>query len=153
MGIYGNGLRVYFLDRKIHIIRYNKILASVPHRMRPFIHLAFLSLATTQFIVSKNLRIFFDLLNIWFLYLFYHFYYFIFFFLGHKWRTHRKLIAPTFHLNVLKSFIDLFNENSRQAVRKLQGEANRTFDAHDHMSEATVEILLGAYYDHWFLCW
>lgn len=67
-------------------------------------------------------------------------------FLGHKWRTHRKLIAPTFHLNVLKSFIDLFNENSRQAVRKLQREASRTFDAHDHMSEATVEILLGAYY-------
>lgn len=32
---------------------------------------------------------------------------------GQKWRAHRKLIAPTFHLNVLKSFIDLFNANSR----------------------------------------
>lgn len=62
---------------------------------------------------------------------------------GHKWRSHRKLIAPTFHLNVLKGFIDLFNENSRQVIRKLDREIGKTFDAHDHMSEATVEILLG----------
>lgn len=62
---------------------------------------------------------------------------------GHKWRSHRKLIAPTFHLNVLKSFIDLFNENSRHVVKKLSVEAGKTFDAHDYMSEATVEILLG----------
>ncbi|XP_062137872.1 cytochrome P450 4g15 [Drosophila sulfurigaster albostrigata] len=61
---------------------------------------------------------------------------------GQKWRAHRKLIAPTFHLNVLKSFIELFNENSRNVVRKLRAEDGRTFDCHDYMSEATVEILL-----------
>lgn len=63
--------------------------------------------------------------------------------IGHKWRSHRKLIAPTFHLNVLKGFIDLFNENSRQVIKKMDLEIGKTFDAHDHMSEATVEILLG----------
>lgn len=61
---------------------------------------------------------------------------------GHKWRSHRKLIAPTFHLNVLKSFIELFNENSRNVVNKLKAEGEKTFDCHDYMSEATVEILL-----------
>lgn len=60
---------------------------------------------------------------------------------GQKWRSHRKLIAPTFHLNVLKSFIDLFNENSRQTVDKMRKEGG-DFDCHDYMSEATVEILL-----------
>lgn len=60
---------------------------------------------------------------------------------GQKWRSHRKLIAPTFHLNVLKSFIDLFNANSRAVVDKLKKESN-TFDCHDYMSECTVEILL-----------
>lgn len=70
--------------------------------------------------------------------------------IGHKWRSHRKLIAPTFHLNVLKSFIDLFNENSRQVVKKLELEIGKTFDAHDHMSEATVEILLGKFNLHQF---
>ncbi|KAI4462569.1 cytochrome p450 family 4 [Holotrichia oblita] len=61
---------------------------------------------------------------------------------GDKWRRHRKLIAPTFHLNVLKSFIDLFNANSRGVVNKLKIEVGKTFDCHDYMSEATVEMLL-----------
>uniref|UniRef100_A0A182N9Y9 Uncharacterized protein n=1 Tax=Anopheles dirus TaxID=7168 RepID=A0A182N9Y9_9DIPT len=61
---------------------------------------------------------------------------------GHKWRQHRKLIAPTFHLNVLKSFIDLFNENSRLVVDKMHKENGNAFDCHDYMSECTVEILL-----------
>ncbi|KAM3968140.1 cytochrome P450 4g15 [Aphomia sociella] len=60
---------------------------------------------------------------------------------GQKWRSHRKLIAPTFHLNVLKSFIDLFNANSRAVVDRLKKETG-SFDCHDYMSECTVEILL-----------
>jgi cytochrome P450 family 4 len=61
---------------------------------------------------------------------------------GHKWRAHRKLIAPTFHLNVLKSFIDLFNDNSRYCCEKMKKLNGKTFDCHDYMSECTVEILL-----------
>jgi len=61
---------------------------------------------------------------------------------GAKWRAHRKLIAPTFHLNVLKSFIDLFNANSRDVIKKLAKENGKEFDCHDYMSEATVEMLL-----------
>lgn len=62
---------------------------------------------------------------------------------GQKWKAHRKLIAPTFHLNVLKSFIDLFNANSRDVIKKLEKEIGKEFDCHDYMSEATVEMLLG----------
>ncbi|XP_018365058.1 PREDICTED: cytochrome P450 4g15 [Trachymyrmex cornetzi] len=61
---------------------------------------------------------------------------------GSKWRAHRKLIAPTFHLNVLKSFIDLFNANSRAVVERMRKEEDKEFDCHDYMSECTVEILL-----------
>ncbi|CAL7952372.1 unnamed protein product [Xylocopa violacea] len=61
---------------------------------------------------------------------------------GHKWRAHRKLIAPTFHLNVLKTFIDLFNANSRAVVEKMRKENGKEFDCHHYMSELTVEILL-----------
>ncbi|KAG7207959.1 hypothetical protein KM043_009543 [Ampulex compressa] len=61
---------------------------------------------------------------------------------GQKWRAHRKLIAPTFHLNVLKSFIDLFNANSHAVVEKLRKEGEKQFDVHNYMSECTVEILL-----------
>nr|AYN79709.1 cytochrome P450 4G68 [Bemisia tabaci] len=61
---------------------------------------------------------------------------------GETWRAHRKLIAPTFHLNVLKSFMGLFNTNSRLAVEKMRKEGTKAFDVHHYMSEATVEILL-----------
>lgn len=61
---------------------------------------------------------------------------------GEKWRSHRKLIAPTFHLNVLKSFIDIFNANSKAVVEKLMDCKGKTIDCHDYMSEATVEMLL-----------
>ncbi|KAL7027190.1 hypothetical protein ACKWTF_005346 [Chironomus riparius] len=61
---------------------------------------------------------------------------------GEKWRTHRKLIAPAFHMNVLKSFMSTFNDNSRFVIKKLMKEAGKEFDCHDYMSEATVDILL-----------
>ncbi|XP_066999113.2 cytochrome P450 4g15 [Anabrus simplex] len=63
---------------------------------------------------------------------------------GDKWRSHRKLIAPTFHLNVLKGFVGLFNENGRTLVKRLKKECDsgRVFDIHDYMSESTVDILL-----------
>jgi cytochrome P450 family 4 len=63
--------------------------------------------------------------------------------LGERWKSHRKLIAPTFHLNVLKSFIDLFNANSRAVCEKMAKQNGKNFDCHDYMSECTVEILLG----------
>lgn len=61
---------------------------------------------------------------------------------GEKWRAHRKLIAPTFHLNVLKSFINIFNKNSRAIVNKMRKQGSKEFDIHEYMGEATVEILL-----------
>ncbi|CAH2062931.1 unnamed protein product, partial [Iphiclides podalirius] len=61
---------------------------------------------------------------------------------GEKWRSHRKMIAPTFHINILKSFIGVFNQNSRNVVEKMRGEMGKVFDVHDYMSGVTVDILL-----------
>ncbi|XP_076636959.1 cytochrome P450 4g15-like [Colletes latitarsis] len=61
---------------------------------------------------------------------------------GEKWRTHRKIIAPTFHLNVLKSFVPLFYENSRDLVIRLRDKVGKDFDCHDYLSAVTVNILL-----------
>ncbi|KAH9641904.1 hypothetical protein HF086_011654 [Spodoptera exigua] len=62
--------------------------------------------------------------------------------IGAKWRSHRKMIAPTFHINILKSFVDVFNQNSKSVVEKMRSEIGKTFDVHDHMSGVTVDILL-----------
>lgn len=61
---------------------------------------------------------------------------------GEKWKTHRKIIAPTFHLNVLKTFVPLFYENSINLVKRLRSEVGKEFDIHDYLSAVTVDILL-----------
>lgn len=61
---------------------------------------------------------------------------------GDTWRNHRKLIAPAFHQNVLKTFVDLFNKNSLEVVNRMKKEAGKEFDVHEYMSETTVDILL-----------
>lgn len=61
---------------------------------------------------------------------------------GEKWRNDRKLIAPAFHMNVLKSFVNIFNDNSKAVVEKMSKEVGKEFDVHDYMSETTVDILL-----------
>lgn len=66
-------------------------------------------------------------------------------FTGEKWRSHRKMIAPTFHINILKSFVNVFNQNSKNVVEKMRSEIGKTFDVHDYMSGVTVDILLGRF--------
>ena len=61
---------------------------------------------------------------------------------GDLWRNHRKLIAPAFHQNILKTFISIFFENSKSVVKKMHEVVGKEIDCHDYMSEATVDILL-----------
>ncbi|XP_034111179.1 cytochrome P450 4g1 [Drosophila albomicans] len=61
---------------------------------------------------------------------------------GHHWRHHRKMIAPTFHQSILKSFVPTFVEHSKAVSARMAKEAGKTFDVHDYMSQTTVDILL-----------
>ncbi|EFN85371.1 Cytochrome P450 4g15 [Harpegnathos saltator] len=60
---------------------------------------------------------------------------------GDKWRKHRKVIAPTFHMSILKRFVPLFYENSLDLVRRLREKVGQQFDCHDYLSAVTVDIL------------
>lgn len=55
------------------------------------------------------------------------------------------MIAPTFHLNILKSFMGVFNKNSLALCDRLKREVGKTFDVHDNLSAVTVDILLGKF--------
>ncbi|KRT83140.1 cytochrome P450, partial [Oryctes borbonicus] len=61
---------------------------------------------------------------------------------GDIWKNHRKMIAPTFHMNILKSFFPSFNEISRKVCKKMEREKGKSFDCHEYMSGVTVDILL-----------
>ncbi|XP_018046075.1 PREDICTED: cytochrome P450 4g15-like [Atta colombica] len=60
---------------------------------------------------------------------------------GDKWRRHRKVIAPTFHMNILKTFVPFFYENSIDLVNQLRDKIGKEFDCHDYLSAVTVDIL------------
>ncbi|XP_011182403.2 uncharacterized protein Cyp4g1_1 [Zeugodacus cucurbitae] len=61
---------------------------------------------------------------------------------GNHWRHHRKMIAPTFHQSILKSFVPTFVQHSKNVVERMAKELGKEFDIHDYMSQTTVEILL-----------
>lgn len=61
---------------------------------------------------------------------------------GHHWRHHRKMIAPTFHQSILKSFVPTFVKHSKNVVGRLASQVGKEFDVHKYMSETTVDILL-----------
>ncbi|KAL1509300.1 hypothetical protein ABEB36_004062 [Hypothenemus hampei] len=61
---------------------------------------------------------------------------------GEKWRTHRKMIAPTFHSAILKSFMPIFNKNAENLIQQLELVKGNILDVHDYMSGTTVDILL-----------
>nr|ARG41826.1 cytochrome P450 CYP4G101 [Bactrocera dorsalis] len=62
---------------------------------------------------------------------------------GDHWRLHRKMIAPTFHQSILKSFVPAFVQHSKKIANRLEAKyLGREFDVHEHMSQTTVEILL-----------
>uniref|UniRef100_A0A1A9WPJ3 Cytochrome P450 n=1 Tax=Glossina brevipalpis TaxID=37001 RepID=A0A1A9WPJ3_9MUSC len=61
---------------------------------------------------------------------------------GHHWRHHRKMIAPTFHQSILKSFVPTFVQHSNAVCDRLLAKAGKEFDCHKYMSETTVNILL-----------
>ncbi|XP_012536641.1 cytochrome P450 4g15 [Monomorium pharaonis] len=61
---------------------------------------------------------------------------------GDKWRRHRKMIVPTFHLSILKTFVPLFYENSIELVNRLRDKIGKEFDCHDYLSAVTVDILI-----------
>lgn len=61
---------------------------------------------------------------------------------GQHWQHHRKMIAPTFHQSILKSFIPKFVQHSKRLVERMAQEQGKEFDVHKYMSQVTVEILL-----------
>ncbi|CAH1103827.1 unnamed protein product [Psylliodes chrysocephalus] len=61
---------------------------------------------------------------------------------GEKWKSHRKMIAPTFHSSILKSFMPVFNKNANNLVKQFKNHEGNIFDCHDYLSSATVDTLL-----------
>ena len=55
------------------------------------------------------------------------------------------MLTPTFHFNILNTFVSTFNEQSRTLVRCLEREARsgREFDLYPYVKRCALDIICG----------
>lgn len=58
-----------------------------------------------------------------------------------KWRPRRKLLTPTFHYDILKDFIDVFNQQSRVLVKVLQNEPAGALNMYQYITLCALDII------------
>nr|QZM07478.1 cytochrome P450 monooxygenase CYP4SS3 [Lasioderma serricorne] len=61
---------------------------------------------------------------------------------GNKWRTHRKMLTPTFHFKILEDFIDVFNSVGNVMVKKLEKEVGKQLvNIYPYVTLCTLDII------------
>lgn len=58
------------------------------------------------------------------------------------WSEHRRLLNPTFSRQVLKSYIPIFNKETRTLTQRLRQELDKgTFDIYNYMDRCTLDAV------------
>ncbi|XP_035223416.1 cytochrome P450 4V2-like [Stegodyphus dumicola] len=72
---------------------------------------------------------------------------------GPKWKSRRRLLTPSFHFDILKDFLSVFNEQSQIFVKLLEEETKKpwtdvimpvTLCTLDIICETTLGVTIGA---------
>ena len=66
---------------------------------------------------------------------------------GPKWKSHRKIITPTFHFKILEEFIDVFNSNGQTLCDKLNRERSGKgpFDVYQYINLYALDNICGKF--------
>ncbi|XP_065911380.1 cytochrome P450 4F6-like isoform X2 [Dysidea avara] len=61
-----------------------------------------------------------------------------------KWKRHRKLLTPAFHLDILKQYIPVFNEVSHKLLDKWSGlaDSGESVEVTEHLHLYTLDVLM-----------
>lgn len=67
--------------------------------------------------------------------------------LGESWKTRRRLLTPAFHFDILKNFIEIFNEQSRVLTNALikwsQNNEAKPIEISSLTARCTLDIICG----------
>ncbi|XP_012370550.1 docosahexaenoic acid omega-hydroxylase CYP4F3-like isoform X1 [Octodon degus] len=63
---------------------------------------------------------------------------------GDKWSSHRRMLTPAFHFNILKPYVKIFNDSTKVMHAKWQrliSQGNARLDMFEHISLMTLDSL------------
>ncbi|GFU06039.1 cytochrome P450 4V2 [Nephila pilipes] len=61
---------------------------------------------------------------------------------GEKWKSRRKLLSPCFHIDILRGYMSIFNEQSQQLVKLFEEETKKDFTYISYpVTLATLEVI------------
>lgn len=63
-----------------------------------------------------------------------------------KWRAHRRILQPAFHLHVLEKFAETFGECADHLVDKLLKKDGEDINVTVFVNNSVYDILIGVYY-------
>lgn len=59
-----------------------------------------------------------------------------------RWRPRRKLLTPTFHYDILKDFVDVYNQQAKILIRKIEDKADKgPVDIYPFMTLCALDII------------
>ncbi|XP_049840972.1 cytochrome P450 4V2-like [Schistocerca gregaria] len=61
---------------------------------------------------------------------------------GDQWRAHRKIISPTFHLQILEQFLEVFNAGAEVLTKRLAATCGQEVDLFPVVSLTTLEMIV-----------
>ncbi|XP_060598357.1 leukotriene-B4 omega-hydroxylase 3-like [Ruditapes philippinarum] len=63
---------------------------------------------------------------------------------GEKWARNRRLLTPAFHFDILKPYMNVYNQSADVFVKKLAAKAktNERFEVFQHVCMYTLEVIL-----------
>ncbi|KAK5646142.1 hypothetical protein RI129_004606 [Pyrocoelia pectoralis] len=62
-----------------------------------------------------------------------------------RWRSHRKLLLPSFHVQIFQEFLEIFETNAQLLVKKLEQELEKpSFDIHPYIQLCSLDMICEA---------
>lgn len=66
---------------------------------------------------------------------------------GHIWRVRRKMIKPSFHVEVLEGYIEKFDKLSDILAKKLEMTEQKDVNVFDYVAKCTIDMISETAFD------